>query len=218
MGPFKVLTSLFFYIQNSRQLSLLKLPSLLRPCFFWRSHIYQHCDFLLGLLQLAHLHCATWPIWPSSAQATLSSHPCLQASYPPRPLRIFSLCTFTTALGSWLFLYTSCFLFPLDSLRVLQWNEDVFKPGALNYYSLFCLILLTLFVSRNLTLIHLLLFESLHSLLCDMIAPTPGLAFSFPISPTLAAASTFLSDRAYLSQNFLPPLFLRWTPTLILIM
>ena len=28
-----------FYIYNTR------LPSLLRPCFFWRSHPYQHCDF-----------------------------------------------------------------------------------------------------------------------------------------------------------------------------
>ena len=37
-------------------------------------------------------------------------------------LRIFSLCTLTTASRSWLSLYTSCFLFPSDFLRVLQWN------------------------------------------------------------------------------------------------
>ena len=45
MGP-KVLTTFLLYIQNSRQLSLLELPPLLRPCFSWRPHTYQHCDFL----------------------------------------------------------------------------------------------------------------------------------------------------------------------------
>ena len=53
----------------------------------------------------------------------------------------------------------------------------VSKPGALNFYTLFCLIPLTLFVSRNLTLIHLPLFGSLDSLLCDPMAPTPVLLF-----------------------------------------
>ena len=49
----------------------------------------------------------------------------------------------------------------------------VFKPGALNYYTLFCLIPLTLYISRNLTLIYLSLSGSLDSLLCDPMAPTP---------------------------------------------
>ena len=30
------------------------------PCFFWRSHTYQHCNFLLGLLQLVYFHCSIW--------------------------------------------------------------------------------------------------------------------------------------------------------------
>ena len=28
--------------------------------FFWRFRTYQHCDFLLGLLQLVYLHCSIW--------------------------------------------------------------------------------------------------------------------------------------------------------------
>ena len=33
-------------------------------CFFSIPHTYQHCNFLLGLLKLVYLNCATWPIWP----------------------------------------------------------------------------------------------------------------------------------------------------------
>ena len=51
------------------------------------------------------------------------------------------------------------------------------KPGALNCYTLFRLIPLTLFVSRNLTLIHLPLSRSLDSLLCYPMALTPDLVF-----------------------------------------
>ena len=57
---------------------------------------------------------------------------------------------------------------------------EVSKPGTLSYYTLFHLIMLTLFLSRNLTLIHLPLSEFLDSL----IAPTPGLAFSLLIPCT----------------------------------
>ena len=49
------------------------------PCFFWRFYTYQHCAFLLGLLQLVYLHCS---IWPSSANAALAPHPHFQTSYP----------------------------------------------------------------------------------------------------------------------------------------
>ena len=87
------------------------------------------------------------------------------------------------------------------------------KPGALNFYTLFRLIPLTLFVSRNLTLIHLPLSGSLDSLLCDPIAPTPDLVFFLLMSQTLAAASSFWSGRAYPFLSFLPPLL---TPTLIM--
>ena len=59
-------------------------------------------------------------------------------------------------------------LLPLspNSLRFLQWNAGGLQAGALNYYSLFCLILLTLST-------HLPLAGSLDSLLCDLIVPTP---------------------------------------------
>ena len=49
------------------------------PCFVWRFYTYQHCDFLLGLLELVYLHCS---IWPLSANAALAPHPRLQTSYP----------------------------------------------------------------------------------------------------------------------------------------
>ena len=103
-----------------------------------------------------------------------------------------------------------------NSLRVLQWNAGVSKPGALNCYTLFCVISLTLFVSRNLTLIYLPLSGSLDSLLCDPMAPTPDLICFLLMSQTLAVASLFSSGRAYPSLSFLPPLFLRLIPTLIM--
>ena len=117
---------------------------------------------------------------------------------------------------SWLFLYTYCFLSFLTPSSFFNGMLAVSQPGAPNCYTLFCLISLALFVSRNLTLIHLLLFESLHSLLCDLITPTPGLAFSFLMPRTLAAASSLPSVRAYPSRNFLPPLFFHLSPSLIM--
>ena len=75
----------------------------------------------------------------------------------------------------------------------------VSEPGALNYYTLFRLIPLTLFISRNLTLIYLPLFGSLDSLLCNPMVPTPDLVFFLLMSQTLVAASSFSSSRAYSS-------------------
>ena len=108
-----------------------------------------------------------------------------------------------------------------NSPRVLQWNAGGLKPGALNCYILFRLIPLTLFISRNLTLIYLSLSGSLDSLLCEQrislpTASTPDLVFFLLMSPTLAAASSFSSERAYSSLSFLSPLFLRLAPTLIM--
>ena len=50
---------------------------------------------------------------------------------------------------------------------------------------------------------HLPLSEFLDSLLCILIAPTPGLAFSLLMPHTLAVVSSFLSDRAELSTSSL---------------
>ena len=98
------------------------------------------------------------------SNAALPLHTCLQTSYP---LRIFSLCTLTTASCSWLFFYTSCFLFSATPLRFFNGMLTASEPGAMNYYNLCCLIMLNLFVSRNLTIIYLLLFERSH---CDVLS------------------------------------------------
>ena len=82
----------------------------------------------------------------------------------------------------------------------------VSEPGALNFYTFFRLIPLTLFVIQNRTLTHLPLFESLNSLHCELIAPTPGLAFSLVMPRTPATVSSFSSGRAYFFLNFLLPL------------
>ena len=92
----------------------------------------------------------------------------------------------------------------------------VSELGALNYYTLFRLIPLTLFISRNPTLIYLPLSGFLDSLLCNPMAPTPDLVFFLLMSQTLVAALSFSSSRAYSFLSFLPPLFLRLAPTLIM--
>ena len=108
-------------------------------------------------------------------------------------------------------------LFPsLTLLGFFNGMLGVSEPGELNYYTLFRLIPLTIFISRNLTSIYLLLSGSLDSLLCNPMAPTPDLVFFLLMSQTLAAASSFLSSRAYSSLSFIPPLFLRLAPTLIM--
>ena len=93
---------------------------------------------------------------------------------------------------------------------------EVFEPGALNYFTFFRPIQSILSVSRNPILTHLPLSGFRDSLLCVLIAPTPGLAFSLLIPRTPAAVSSFSSGRVYPSLNFLPPLFLRLIPTLIM--
>ena len=102
-------------------------------------------------------------------------------------------------------------LLPLPPLTLSEFFNRmlaVSEPGALNCHTFFRAISLILFVSRNSILTHLPLSGSLNSLLCDLIVPTPGLAFSFVMPRTLAAASSFSSSRAYYFLNFLPPLSL----------
>ena len=121
-----------------------------------------------------------------------------------------------------LIFHTGCFSLPPASFPSLTPSgffngmQAVSKPGALNCYTLFRLIPLTLFVSRNPTLIYLPLSGSLNSLLCDPMAPTPDLVFFLLISQTLVAAPSFSSGRVCPSLNFLPPLFLCLTSTLIM--
>ena len=103
-----------------------------------------------------------------------------------------------------------------NSFRVLQRSAGVLEPGALNCYILFRLIPLTLFVSRNLTLIYVPLSGSLNFLLCNLIAAAPNVVFFLLMLQTLAAASSFSSGRVYPSLSFLSLLFPHLTPTLIM--
>ena len=97
---------------------------------------------------------------------------------------------------------------PLTPSGFFNGMLEVFEPGALKCYTFSRPTPLTLSISKNPILTHLSLSGFLDSLLCVLIAPTPGLAFSLVIPRTLAAASSLLSGRAYPSLNFLPPLSL----------
>ena len=171
-----------------------------------------HCDFLLGLLQLIYLHCSIWPI---SANAALAPHPRLQTSDP------FSTHFLSSPSAPLPPPYApGCFFLPPASSAppsgFFNGMLRVSEPGALNCYTLFRLIPLTLFVSRNPTLIYFPLSGSLDSLLCDPMTLTPDLVVFLLMSQTLVAASSFSSGRAYPSLSFLPPLFLHLIPTLIM--
>ena len=111
-----------------------------------------------------------------------------------------------------------CLLLPLPNefLRVVQWNAGGLRARSTE---------LPHFLSSHpvdLIWIQISNFNSSSSfripgyLLCNLIAPTPGLAFSLQMPPTLAAALSYSSDRAYPSRNFLPPLFLRLIATVIM--
>ena len=105
-------------------------------------------------------------------------------------------------------------LLPLILSGFFNGMLEVFEPGALNYFTFFHPILSTLSAFRNPILTPLSGF--LDSLFCDLIAPTPGLAFSLLMPRMPVAALSFSSDRAYPFLNFLLPLFLRSIPTLIM--
>ena len=107
-------------------------------------------------------------------------------------------------------------LLPLTLSGFFNEMLEVFESGALNYFTFSRPILSTLSASRNPILTPLPLFRFLDSLLCVRIRPTPGLAFSLLMPRMLAAALSFSSGRAYPFLNFLPPLFLRSIPTLIM--
>ena len=107
-------------------------------------------------------------------------------------------------------------LLPLTLSGFFNGMLEVSEPGVLNYFIFYHPIQLILSVSRNPISTLLPLSRFLDFLLCVLIAPTFGLAFSLLIPRTPAAASSFSSGRAYPFPNFLPPLFLRLIPTLIM--
>ena len=151
---------------------------------------------------------------PASANAALSPHPRLQTSYSPSAYSISTPSAPSTTIPCpWLSFCASCLLSPLTLSGFFNGMMEVFEQGALKYFTFFRPILSTLSAIRNPIPTHLPLSGFLGSLLCVLIAPTPGLTFSPPIPRTLAAVMSFSSDRAYPFLNFLPPLFLRLIPT-----
>ena len=107
-------------------------------------------------------------------------------------------------------------LLPLTLSGFFNGMLEVFEPRALNYFTFFHPILSTLSAFRKPILTHLPLSGFLDSLFCVLIVLTPGLAFSLLMPCMPVAALSFSSDRTYPFLNFLPPLFLRSIPTLIM--
>ena len=203
MGPSKVLTTFPLRIQSSWQLSLLELP----PCRITVTPSSDSSDMYTSTVQFG----------PTFIDAALSPHPRLQTSYPHLP--ILYLLPQPPHLRPLLLAFLLRLLPPLFLLTLsgsFNGMLKVFEPGALNYSTFSRPILSILSAFRNPILTHLPLSGFLDSLLCALIAPTPGLAFSLVMPPTLAAALSLSSGRAYPSLSFLPPLFLRSIPTLIM--
>ena len=120
------------------------------PYFFWRSHTYQHCDFLFGL--------SSW--YTSTAQSGSSGS--LLLIHHPHPILAFKpLILFPPTLyllplhphHRLMILAVSLYLLlslPLSTPSGLfNGMLGVSEPGALKCYTFFRLIPLILFVSRN---------------------------------------------------------------------
>ena len=121
-----------------------------------------------------------------------------------RPLCIFSLCTLTTASCSWLFLFTSCFLFPsLTPSRFFNEMLGVSEPEALKCCTSSHQVDLICIQQSNLNLSSSFGTHGFSALQSDCGNTRSGIFLL--MSQTLAAASL----------SFLPPLFLCLTPTLI---
>ena len=191
------------------------------PCFFWRSHTYQHCDFLVGLVQLVYLHCSIWP--PVLMQ---HSHPTLAF----KPLFLFSSTLYLLSLHPhhrlMLLTVSLYLLLPLpllNSFRALQLNAGGLQARSteLQYFISSRPVDLICIQESNLNLFSSFRipgFSALRSdeILCDsdsLLCDTLNLVFFLRMSQTLAAASSFSSGRAYPSVSFLPLLL---APTLIM--
>ena len=154
---------------------------------------------------------------PLSTNAALSPHPRLQTSYTPSAHSISS-----TSAPSPVSLAPGCPSMPPASSPPLTLSGffngmlEVFEPGAPNYFTFSRPILLSLSASRNPFLTHLSSFRipEFSALRSDRTHSRS--AFSLLMPRTLAAALSLSSGRAYPFLNFLPPLFLRSIPTLIM--
>ena len=108
-------------------------------------------------------------------------------------------------------------LLPLlpNSLRVLQWNAGGLQarsPELVHFISSHPVDLICIQES-NLNLSSSFWIPGFSALRSDGTHSRSGI---FLMTQTLAAASSLTSGRAYPSLNFLPPLFLRLTPLLIM--
>ena len=206
MGPSKMLITPPLQIQNSWQLSFLELPPCCTPT----------CNTVASSLDSSNLYTSTVQpdppllMLPSCPTLAFNSHPpCAHFVFSPSaPSSLPHACGCSSMLPA-----SSAPLIPSGFFNGML---AVSEPGTLNCYTFFHPIPLTLFVSRNPILTHLPLSGSLDFLLCDLMTPTPGLALFLLMACALMAASLFLSGRASPSLNFLPPLFLRLTPLVIL--
>ena len=181
MGPSKVLTTFPVQIQSSWQLLLLELP----PCRNTVTPSSDSSDMYTSTVQ--------------SGTPRLMLHSCPTLIF--RPLIPYLPILYLLPLPSPPSLAPDCPSMPPLPLTLSGFFNgmlEVFKPGALNYFTFSRPILSNLSASRNSILTHLPFSRFLDSLLYVLIAPTPGLAFFLVMPRTLAAVSSFSSGRAYL--------------------
>ena len=164
----------------------------------------------------SNMHTSTVQSGPASANAALSPHPRLQTSYPHLPILYLLPLPLLHRPLLLAFLLRLLPPLPLTLSGFFNGMLEVFEPGALNYSTFFRPILSTSSAFRNPILTPLPFSGFLDSLLCVLIVPIPGLAFCLQIPRLLATALSFSSGRAYLSLNFLAPLFLCLILTLIM--
>ena len=167
--------------------------------------------FVKLALQLTGFHCINTVLLfipsaciPSLCSKTLLLMQHFHPTFTFRPLVLFPPILYLLSLHPprmFLAVFVCLLLPPLTPSGFFNVMLEVWR--APNYYILSCLILLTLFVSRNLTLTHLFLSGSLNILLCNLIARTLVLKLFLLVPCTLAAVSSFLSSKAYPSLNFL---------------
>ena len=171
--------------------------------------ITSHCNTVTSPSDSSGLYTSTVLPGPSFANAALPPHSHFQTSYFLLPiLSLLPLLPHHRLLLLAVLLRLLLPLLPLTLSGFFNGMPAVSEPGSLNCYIFFHPILLTLSISRNLISTHFPLSGSLNSLLCDLIAFIPGLAFSVIMPRTLAAASSFSSGRDYPSLNFLDSLSL----------
>ena len=166
---------------------------MLRLCFSWWFHIFSNTvSSSSGFSSL----------YTSTVQCDLSGPPmpmqCSCATLVYQHL-IFLLLTFYLLLFLSVFLYLLLPLLPsLAQGSLMERTPEDFEPEELNGSSLSPFNLWILSVIRNPTSTRFPLFGSLDTLLYDLIALTPGLAFFLTMTCMLVVASSFLSGPIFL--------------------